>query len=505
MKKLHSFVCFLTVGAFTLQAAEDKIIAKYGQDLNAIVTYDKNGQFFSETQFLFEQELLKSVIVRTDTELHTYNYTQDKNKYQEEYIVAEQTSTSPISTNQKRKVIEKKPDEITEYNYVWQKDSWVPLSAFISTYTNQLLTRFEEMEFIDDYWSVTNQIDYSYYTTEEGGIFEGKLKEIFSFANRGDISSKTEYFYTRINGSDCLLSEIVYGVSDFRFLQKCMQTDYSYPSNNQDLVISETSFYNPETDALIGKEKHTLSKQSGVLNEHQMQVFNAKDDFVKLIKTDYSYQNNNQSVEEQTVVSDILAGGVKTVQSRYSTTFTNNKPVSVLQETFLEEEWVKKEEFLTTYNSEGNLGEKQVLKYPVPNAAGIPIHKSEWKYEPKKEIDTYTVYVYDDFSASIIKAWSLAVFYGENYPNVNKPIEVKPQGAFSVYPNPASENIFVSGDFDSGTTVQFVIYNLTGKLQKKGFVHSSQEAIPVSELFAGSYLLRLEKDGEYTSCVFIKQ
>ena len=490
--------------ACALQATENKLVLKYGQDLYMVAAYDKNDKLFSETRFTFEEDLLKSAIVTTATEIHTYNYTQEADNNIEEYIFAEKDSGTGISTNQTRKIIEQSPDKNAEYNYIWKNNSWLKLNGTIYSYSNKMQTSFEEVKGIDNEWDVIRRVEYFYYTAKENAMLAGKLKKVHSFVNE-EISSKTDYSYILINDAICLQSETVYGVNSVGSFQKCMQTDYAYPSNNQDHVVLEISYYDLATNALVGRDKHTSLKKSGTQDAYQIQVFDGKNIPVRLIKKDYSYQNNNYTVEEKSSVSDLLVAGTENVHSRLSTTFTGNNPVRAMQEIFSEEKWNKKEELLAAYNSEGYLIKKEAIKYSAADAAGISMYKTEWTYDPAAKVDRFTTYAYDELSSQMIKVWSFAVSYGDTYPTIdNKSTEIKPKNSFFIYPNPASENIYISENFDFSSPIQYFIYNLTGKLQKKGFVYSSQEAISVAELPAGNYVFRLAKDGEYASCVFIK-
>jgi len=60
---------------------------------------------------------------------------------------------------------------------------------------------------------------------------------------------------------------------------------------------------------------------------------------------------------------------------------------------------------------------------------------------------------------------------------------------FEMYPNPASTEIYLAGDFPQGTTVQIV--NVTGQMVANYSIYNNQEVIDVSNLNSGFYTLSL--------------
>ena len=504
MKNIFCLVClqFLLISA--LQATENKIIIDYGQNLDSLVSYDKNGKFISKTLYFFEQDLLKQATIETDKNISIYKYIQEQDYYQEEIIAAEKSNSAGTATiNSWKKTTEQDPDKTAEYNYIWQNNSWKKSNGTISFYTENLLTRFEEVENDDDEWQTSKWIDYLYYTSAENVSFAGKLKEVHSFADGKTTSSKTTYQYTLVGGVVCLLSEIVYTVDNSKKFQKCMSAAYTYPSNNQDNVVCVISYFDPDTQNLIGKDQYTISTQSGLLSSHKTELFNATNQPIQLRENIYIYSNNNQTVEEKNSISDLLAKKTKIQQSRFSTILDNNKPINVSTEILSDNNWIKEEELAILYNSDEKLIQKEVRKYTSSDNISIPIYKTEWNFNSNSGADTYTSYIYDESLSLMVKDWSFVVFYPGDGNNI-KLIETNPKEIFSIYPNPASEYIFISGNIDFNSPIQYSIYNLTGRLEKKGTVYSSEDRILVTDLAPGNYVLRFLKDGKYTSCVFVK-
>ncbi len=70
----------------------------------------------------------------------------------------------------------------------------------------------------------------------------------------------------------------------------------------------------------------------------------------------------------------------------------------------------------------------------------------------------------------------------------------------SVYPNPASENVFVEMDIDETSNVNIIIYNMTGNAvisrsnsNLRGYQNIN---IPLNTLQPGSYIIRVMFNNE---------
>jgi len=66
---------------------------------------------------------------------------------------------------------------------------------------------------------------------------------------------------------------------------------------------------------------------------------------------------------------------------------------------------------------------------------------------------------------------------------------------FQVYPNPASENIFIKFNNNAITTVDIQVYNVTGNLVKTVNAYQSEESLDMNGLTNGLYLLEIENGG----------
>ncbi|MCL2650092.1 MAG: T9SS type A sorting domain-containing protein [Candidatus Azobacteroides sp.] len=509
MKRFSYFLCLQFLSVFASYAVNDTLVVKYGQDLDSIVSYNKQGEVVSKYYYSFDSDHLSSATIEADNGIYVYQYTYAPDSYIEDVIFSEKAPSSGDLVYQTRKTIERNADENTEYNYVWQNNSWQKLNGSIAVYTNNMLSQLEDVEGLGDNWIVTKQINYLYYNSSESIPFAGKLKEIHSFSDGVNESAKIEYRYLLINNDICLQSETVYSVDNAGNFQKCMSTEYSYPSNDQENVISTISYFEPETQELIGKEIHTLSRQTDLLNSYQFQAFDASNKMVESRNNSYSYLNNKQTVEETNSITDLTNSSTQVQQTRFSTNLLDgNKPESVVQEILSGNNWVKEEELLTSYNDKGDPIRKDLKRYTGLTQTPVLVYRTEWNYKPGAGVDTYTTYSYDEATSQTVKSWSFAVFYpGDGSidpPDALKKVEKSSR--LSIYPNPASENIFVAVEGQEfNPPVQYSIYSLTGKLQQKGVIYTLQDGISVTMLASGNYVLRLTKDGTHSSCVFVKQ
>jgi hypothetical protein len=87
--------------------------------------------------------------------------------------------------------------------------------------------------------------------------------------------------------------------------------------------------------------------------------------------------------------------------------------------------------------------------------------------------------------------------------------QVSPTFTFSLYPNPATENITMNYSLEESAKVQYVIYDLTGKkVQTESatrFPGAQQQRIDVNALQAGTYLLSVNVDGSLITKRFVKK
>lgn len=73
---------------------------------------------------------------------------------------------------------------------------------------------------------------------------------------------------------------------------------------------------------------------------------------------------------------------------------------------------------------------------------------------------------------------------------------VSENGTISLYPNPASDEITVRLD-KRVENLTYVVYNTQGQVLKSGKLHDvEQHTIPVGDLRAGNYMIRLRMDGQ---------
>ncbi len=67
------------------------------------------------------------------------------------------------------------------------------------------------------------------------------------------------------------------------------------------------------------------------------------------------------------------------------------------------------------------------------------------------------------------------------------------QNKISIYPNPASSEIFIATDFKL-QNAKYQIYNIAGQLIKNGQINSSPKQVSIADLNSGLYLIRITKD-----------
>ncbi len=78
-----------------------------------------------------------------------------------------------------------------------------------------------------------------------------------------------------------------------------------------------------------------------------------------------------------------------------------------------------------------------------------------------------------------------------DYSNIVK-VLIGKLNTFSVYPNPANESVYISGDFKPFSIIQLI--DISGKtiLTQKIMYHKTIQRVPITEIPPGTYLLKLE-------------
>ena len=78
-----------------------------------------------------------------------------------------------------------------------------------------------------------------------------------------------------------------------------------------------------------------------------------------------------------------------------------------------------------------------------------------------------------------------------------------PANAFSIFPNPATENITVQLNYDSNA--QFEIYAADGKLISSGNINGENNILNISDLAEGMYMMFISDNSTISSHTFVKE
>jgi hypothetical protein len=132
-------------------------------------------------------------------------------------------------------------------------------------------------------------------------------------------------------------------------------------------------------------------------------------------------------------------------------------------------------------------GTKETIVGKFP-ALGASISKGEYTYTGAAT----TIYIYSSASGVnlyYLKAANLTT--GMNVPGIQE---------YRVYPNPASEKVFIN----VAEPTEIGIYSLTGQLMKQQLVASAQNYINVSDLNSGVYFVKTMKTENMTQKLIIR-
>ena len=78
-----------------------------------------------------------------------------------------------------------------------------------------------------------------------------------------------------------------------------------------------------------------------------------------------------------------------------------------------------------------------------------------------------------------------------------------PSNVFSIFPNPATENITVELNYNSNA--QFEIYAADGKLISTGNINGENNILNISDLAEGMYMMFISDNSTISSHTFVKE
>jgi len=161
------------------------------------------------------------------------------------------------------------------------------------------------------------------------------------------------------------------------------------------------------------------------------------------------------------------------------------------------------EAFKTYYDYSPSGKKKYISIYYGAGAIGAELEckeqaRIEYSYDENDNLTVYHVSYYDDQ----LKGWRTqelkTYFYSSTKSTTGK--TAVEQKEFTVYPNPATENICLSWQMDAGS--KYIIYNLSGSTVKQGVIDNHQ--IAIADLERGNYFIRVYNNTSSHLSRFVK-
>lgn len=453
MKKLN----LVLLSVFLLNLACVKIhastsgkgfIFNYENKLDSIVTYNKEGEFikkYSDYVFSDTYLLISCIEKYTDTSYkHEYEYDDCSN----------QSAHKILRFNENGDWILK----LTE-NYIYQNDNNCG-PALLTEYNMEgvLQSEFTSKKEKTSY-EFTEEKNVLSYTKEDGdNLITQKI--INTYNNEGKI--ETTISYLPVESILTPSSKIAYTYFD--------------PSEKTDHFKSETIYrYDEEQEIVCIITSNNISR---------LQTDK------ELITTVEFYDLNGSTLlnkEIKTVkYSDNLSTAISTTIQMYDENGT-------LRSTY-------------KYDDSGNLLDPTELEQMTGNDEENTFRKGEWNYDKTNGMDTYQVFLYDNQIGTKELLWSLCVYYEKNPNATNTPTNDLKNRFFSVYPNPAKDNIYITGNNDSDgfSPVRYQIYDAGGKLQTRGIISDENTPVAIQSLSSGTYIISLDNGKNKGAFVFMK-
>ena len=457
MKRLIFLLCILGILApnglswaisqtnpLSLSAKLDGITEKYTTKLDSIVTYDNNGNAIKRINNY-----------RFDTENRLLFCTEEKNDAKTRFGYEYDSCGNQVSS-----VILDYNEETEEWTVRFRETA-----AYYNGCDNPLLRSYSS-EGVSEFGSQSSENENITYEYVNGKITKREKRD----ETGTPVIQETSYAYN----SEGKITTILYKELENSVLTPSSKIKYTYfpVSENINHFKTETIYrYNENAPVKCMRTEYDPSKlASGNQFITTIEYFDATGEICtnKEVRTSYFTKD-----EENYTYMQKYEVGIYDVNE--------NIPSATIR-----------------YDNEGNATVLRSGSSTEENS----LWTGKWAYDPSAGIDTYSVYE-NNTEANL--QWSMSVYYKTaSTPTINPDIDFSEKNTFSVYPNPAENNLYVAHENISGT-IRYSIYNLTGKLQLHGAISSKAEPIVVQSLPSGSYIISFFTEEQKGTSVFVKK
>ncbi len=453
---------------------------------------DKNNKPFKDEFSGIEISRLSYQIQKASQSATSSQYTnplfQDLRKYRLDSVVTEsydmEGSHSPSVKSEYKYNGNGKPTTILDY--YWDSNYWSVVSKTEYTYfdgNNYMLV--SDYNWYDTIWKIYTKSDY-YFDDQDNQTL--RIDSIYSYlSNRWMIARKTEEEYDA-NGNNVLYQSTCYQNEQVK-----SQLEYQYSYDNLDrlmLAIVSQTHIDPNELELTFKLEYNYD-----LNDYQTNIMISSwqtdsSDWVPIRKEDYIYNSTGQMISE--IVNTYLSySNDWEYHSKYDYTYdANNNPEIGLSYYWdnLYNQWEMESKKEHSYDATKTISEV--------NVPSMDVYKQDY---PEYIVNAPVHYIYSEVGIGDLETVYANTYY---YSETNLGVSEVTDADISIYPNPATDRLYVSDTHYNGA-VKCIVYNSFGQIaiQEQEFNNN----IDIRALKTGLYVLEIRDEKSKIRLKFIKR
>jgi len=346
---------------------------------------------------------------------------------------------------------------VSDYDY-WYDSVWnifAKIHYYYDNQNNETLRIDSVYSYLQNHWLIAQKIESEY--DDQGN----KVVYHATVYRNNQIDRQTEYRYSYDNLNRRVLFILSRTLSDTNVLIPNYRFEYSYDvGSNLINTMASTWQADSSTWTLIWKEDYTYNNSGQVISEITSDYLSYTNDWDYRSKCDYTYDAHNNPEVESSYYWDDLSNQWE-VESKKEHLYDDTKTIS-----------------------EVNVPSMNVFEQDYPDYI----------------VNTPVYYIYSELWVDDLQIKYANSYY---YSATNLGVSTHSENKFRIFPNPASDRLYVSTEQLDDSSIKYVVYTSTG--QTAISEQKYQNCIEIGELTPGLYLLEISASHSKTRMKFIKR
>ncbi|MEI6683292.1 MAG: T9SS type A sorting domain-containing protein [Bacteroidota bacterium] len=264
---------------------------------------------------------------------------------------------------------------------------------------------------------------------------------------------------------------------------------------NDTLLLEETSYNWNSANVTWDLTSRTQNNYTGnLLSTSLVQQWN-NSSWVNSSRTVYTYDNHGNDINE--LYQYWVGTGWMNTNQTVNSYDANNHLMSTLTQDFINNSWSNNTLYEYSYDNSGNTTVRTVKYWDLNTGMLMGGSKYLYTFDANNQSVSTTYQYLDSGTGNWINSSLTSYYYSAHTYGVNDIFSI---GLFKVFPNPATERIFIESAKPGANPIQSAaIFGITGQEVLHQQVNGPRTVMDVSTLPAGVYFLRLTgKDGVFT-------